>query len=110
MMIETLFIGGLVGIVVAFVTSLVALKIQQRALDKTQDQQQAWEQAQQARQQQWKVSLEKRMNELELQLDTQAQQLHAEWQTWQANETKRAETVAREYASAIERASREHEV
>jgi gas vesicle protein len=110
MMIETMFIGGVVGIVVAIVASLVALKIQQRTLDKTQDQQQAWEHAQQSRQQQWKVQLERRMNEFEQTLDTQVRQLHTEWYAWKAKEAKRVETVKREYASAVERAYREHEV
>src|SRR5947208_6024639 len=110
MMIETLFIGGVVGIVVAIITSLVALKIQQRTLDKTQDQQQAWEHAQLARQQQWKVQLEKRISDFEQIFGTQVQQLHDEQLAWKAKEVKRAETLAREYASAIERASREHEV
>jgi hypothetical protein len=73
-------------------------------------QRQAWEHAQQVRQQQWKEQQEKRMNAFERQLDIQVQQLHAEWQTWQAKEATRVERLTREYASAIERAYREHEV
>src|SRR5438132_3168324 len=108
MMIETLFIGGAVGIVVAIATSVVALRIQQRALDRTQGLQQAWEHAQQARQQQWKVQQEKCTDEFDHKLSTQVQQLRTEWQTWEAKEATRAEMLMREYASAIERAYREH--
>jgi hypothetical protein len=109
-MIETLLIGGLVGLAVALVTSLIALKIQYRVLDRSQVQQQAWERAQLVHLQQWQQQQEKRIVELEQELRTLVHQVHTEWRIWQEKEASRAERVAGQYARALERAYNEHEV
>src|SRR5258708_39875454 len=99
-MLETLLIGGLASVVIAIVAALVILRMQQRGLDRTLAQQQAWERAQDVRQLQWKVQQERRAIELEKKLTSQVQQVYTDWQAWEAHDAMRVEALRYQYDTA----------
>ncbi|GAC1354844.1 MAG: hypothetical protein NVSMB38_34110 [Ktedonobacteraceae bacterium] len=109
-MLETLLIGGVVGIVAATVASLIAFKIYQRSLSSTSIQQQGWERAQEARQQQWQRQQEKRTAELEKKLSATVQQVKQEWQAWEQKDATREQTLKQQYESVTIRTTMEYEV
>lgn len=98
-MTETLIIGGVIGVLTAVVASLIALQIQRRAIDTTQTQQHAWERAQEGQQQKWEAQQDQRMHAREQEFIREAQQIEAEWITWETKDEERTAALAQQYGN-----------
>lgn len=109
-MLGTLLLGGIIGVIVAIVASLIALKIQQRSLYSTSIQQQGWERAQEARQQQWQIQQEKRSITLEKSLSVNVREVQQEWQAWEQKDALREQELKQQYEALAKRAALENEV
>ena len=109
-MLGTLLLGGVVGVIVATIASLIALKVHQRSLRSTSIQQQGWEHAQEARQQQWQMQQEKRTFVLEKKLSIDVRQIQQDWQVWQEKDAAREQLLKLQYEAAAARATLENEV
>ena len=109
-MLGTLLLGGIIGIIVAIVASVIALKIQQRSLYNTSIQQQGWEHAQEARQQHWQMQQEKRSIALEKNLSVNVREVQQEWQAWEQKDTQREQEIKQQYEALALRAALENEV
>ncbi len=109
-MLETLLLGGIVGIIVALIASFIALKLQQRDLQSTIIQQQGWERAQEARQQQWQQQQEKRSTTLEKNLSANVREVQQEWQAWEQKNAQREQELKQQYKEVAMRTALEHEV
>ena len=109
-MLGTLLLGGVVGVIVATIASLIALKVHQRSLSSTSIQQQGWEHAQEVRQQQWQVQQEKRTIVLEKKLSIDVRQIQQEWQVWQEKDAVREQLLKQQYEAAATHATLENEV
>lgn len=109
-MLGTLLLGGIIGVIVAIVASVIALKIQQRSLYSTSIQQQGWERAQEARQQQWQIQQEKRSITLEKNLSVNVREVQQEWQAWEEKDAQREQELKQQYEALAARAALENEV
>lgn len=109
-MVETLLVGGIVGILTGSIASLITLKIYQRRTDSTVIQQQGWQRAQEARHQQWQIQQEKRAIELEKKLVAHLRQMQQEWHAWEQKDSTRVETLRQQYESSVVHANVEHEL
>lgn len=109
-MVETLLIGGCIGIVAVSIAVLIALYIQRGRIARVQAQQQAWERSQEMHHQQWKNLQEKRTIEVEKKLSLEVQQLRKEWQTLQEQDAKRAESLSQYFVSALQKTQQDLEL
>lgn len=106
-MVEMLLIGGCISFVAALVASLLALRLQQRRLNRSQAQQEAWQRTQEMQQQHWSVLQEKRTAEFEKKLGTQVRELQSDWQSWKANDAQRVVNLTEQYMKATNKAELE---
>ncbi|GAC1430271.1 MAG: hypothetical protein PVS3B3_17720 [Ktedonobacteraceae bacterium] len=109
-MLETLLLGGVIGLIVAIVASFISLKIHQRSLHNTVVQQQGWERAQEARQQQWQIQQEKRSITIEKKLSVHVRQVQQEWKAWEKQNALREQELKRQYKALTIRATLENTV
>ena len=109
-MLGILLLGGIIGVIIAVIASLIALKIQQRSLYSTSIQQQGWERAQEARQQQWQIQQEKRSVTLEKSLSVNVREVQQEWQAWEQKDALREQELKQQYEALATRTALENEV
>ena len=109
-MLEMIFVGGVVGVVVAVAILLFAVYRYQRRLNSVLLRQEGWERAQEIRQQQWELQQERHANEAEKNVTTQVQQIQEEWQTWVEQDATRIRQLQQQYEDVILRGSIEYEL
>jgi uncharacterized protein YjbI with pentapeptide repeats len=109
-MLESLLVGGLAGLVVAIIISLLALSILKRAQSRQQEAQQAWERAQEAHQQQWQEHLEKQLLSMKDELLASGEQLRSQWQNFEAKDTERVENMRHQYEMTSTQAHIDYEL
>lgn len=99
-MVETLLVGGIVGIILVILIAVLLLQAQRRSVTQLQTQQKAWERAQEARQQYWVERQEQHITETAAKLTTQVEQLRHAWQEWEERDAERARQLAQQYEAA----------
>ncbi len=98
-MIEILLVEVGIGLLAASIGTLIVLMIQYRSLVRLRQQQDAWERTQESHQ-----------HFRYLELREQVQQLQQAWQTWEATTTQRVEALAQQLEVVIMQWNPEHEV
>lgn len=109
-MLETVLIGGIVGVLVAVTILLFVTKQYQRLLERLAVRQEGWERAQEAREQQWRLQQERRTSELEKKLSAQVQQVKDDWQSWTEQDATRIAQLQEQFQAATVRGNIEHEL
>ena len=72
----------LLCLLIATGSALIALRLQYRLLDKTRQEREAWQQAQEGRQRTWEVRQGKHILDAEKKLADQLKEARREWRTW----------------------------
>src|SRR5450755_1923349 len=95
-MVETIIVIGITCVVAAMIGALFAIKIQQNYIQKLQEQNRAWERAQESHYRSWEHQQEKNIAGLETRLADRVQEVQKAWQAWEAKDAKRIEAMAKE--------------
>src|SRR5579883_1769252 len=93
----------LLSLATATGSSLIALRIHYRMLDKTRQEREAWQQAQEGRQRTWEVRQGKHILDAEKKLADQLKEARREWRTWSLE-------VEQNHRAWLERADLEKEL
>jgi hypothetical protein len=103
MMVELWVIFVMLCLLIATASALVALRLQYRLLDKTRQEREAWQQAQEGRQRTWEVRQGKHILDAEKKLADQLKETRREWRAWSVE-------VEQTHQTWLERADIEKEV
>jgi len=93
----------LLCLLIATGSALIALRLQYRLLDKTRQEREAWQQAQEGRQRTWEVRQGKHILDAEKKLADQLKEARREWRTWSLE-------VEQNHRAWLERADLEKEL
>jgi len=99
-MVETVIVIGVTCLVAAMIGALLAIKIQQNYIRKLQEQNRAWECAQEGHYRSWEHQQEKNFAGLETRLVGRVQEVQKIWQAWEAKDAERIATLAKEHEEA----------
>jgi hypothetical protein len=103
MMVELWVIFVMLCLLIATGSALAALRLQYRLLDKTRQEREAWQQAQEGRQRTWEVRQGKHILDAEKKLADQLKDTRREWRAWSME-------VEQTHQTWLERADIEKEV
>jgi len=95
-MVETIIVIGVTCLVAAMIGALLAIKIQQNYIQKLQEQNRAWERAQESHYRSWEHQQEKNFAEMETRLAGRIQEVQKAWQVWEAKDAEHIATLAKE--------------
>ncbi len=95
-MVETVIVIGVTCFVAAMIGALLAIKLQQNYIRKLQEQNRAWERAQESHYRSWEHQQEKYRAEMETKLVTRIQEVQRAWQAWEAKDAERIATLIKE--------------
>ena len=95
-MVETIIVIGVTCLVAAMIGALLAIKIQQNYIQKLQEQNRAWERAQESHYRSWEHQQEKNFAELETRLAGRIQEVQKAWQAWEAKDAEHIAALAKE--------------
>src|SRR5579872_2281093 len=96
-MVETIIVIGVTCLVAAMIGALLAIKIQQNYIQKLQEQNKAWERAQESHYRSWEHQQEKYSAELETKLVGRIEEVQRAWQAWEGKDAERIATLAKEH-------------
>lgn len=95
-MVETIIVIGVTCLVAAMIGALLAIKIQQNYIQKLQEQNRAWERAQESHYRSWEHQQEKYFAELETKLAGRIQEVQKAWQAWEVKDAEHIATLVKE--------------
>lgn len=94
--VETIIVIGVTCLVAAMIGALLAIKIQQNYIQKLQEQNKAWERAQESHYRSWEHQQEKYSAGVETQLVGRIEAVQKAWQAWEAKDAERIATLTQE--------------
>jgi hypothetical protein len=101
---------ALIIALVAIIVASLVMVIQNRHIEKTVAQQEAWERAQQSHLRTWALQQERLITDLETRFTAEFKEVQEARRKWEATDVARLETLAQDYQAAATKLRLEHEL
>jgi len=101
---------ALIIALVAIIVASLVMVIQNRHIEKTVAQQEAWERAQQSHLRTWAIQQERLITDLETRFTAEFKEVQEARRKWEATDVARLETLAQDYQAAATKLRLEHEL